>query len=55
MNFPRATTDFFVQEYWDITLNTKLGKTLTAANNATTGTGFSFGIGNAFYAKFMSG
>ena len=29
MNFPRATTDFFVQEYWDITLNAKLGKNRT--------------------------
>ena len=26
MNFPRATTDFYVQEYWYISLNTKLGQ-----------------------------
>ena len=26
INFLRATADFYVQEYWDITLNTKLAK-----------------------------
>ena len=26
MNLPRATTNFYFQEYRDITLNTKLGK-----------------------------
>ena len=32
MNLPRGTTNFYVQEYWDITLNTKVGKTSLRCN-----------------------
>ena len=31
MNLPRETTNFYVQEYEDITLNTKLEKSRTQA------------------------
>ena len=35
MNLPRATTNFYVQEYRDITLNTKLGKTSPRCNGSS--------------------